>query len=478
MGIIRTALNVKAAPIPGGGSRWMNWNWDKGPLVAPGSSLDYRRMLGTDPSAQSIAEATILWIARNFPQGEMVVTKWDKEQDLPVFIRQHPLTKKLRRPNQKYDRSNGGYSGIVLWMGSMVSWSTDGNFYWIVRRNPDTLGVMEYWYCPHTVIEPRNVNCPFHGTTSLPSLNTYVDHYDFKNPDGSVIKLDPLEVFHCRYGLDPENPLKGRSPLRTAYRELFVDEMGSKITAALLANLGVPGIVIAPAKESKRAPTKDERDQIEGEFIARTTGDKIGLPIMLSGSVDVHQFGFNPDQLSLAALRDIPEERVTALLGVPASVVGFGSGLQTAKVGATMSELRDQAWENCLMPTGALVAAEADGQLLPDWVGESEWENYSLQYDISRTNALLDAFGKKSVAYGNLLKSSALKRGEVRSALGYRTEPDDNIFIWQAGVVSTRAGQGNPPAGAEPPPGADASSDAGKNGHRDADLNDTAEVTA
>src|SRR3546814_12138577 len=64
--------------------------------------------------------------------------------------------------------------------------------------------------------------------------------------------------------------------------------------------------------------------------------------------------------MDLSAARDVAEERVCALLGIPAAVVGFGAGLQTAKVGATMGELRTLAWTNGVLPSARSLAGELD----------------------------------------------------------------------------------------------------------------------
>src|SRR5260370_3396111 len=104
----------------------------------------------------------------------------------------------------------------------------------------------------------------------------------------------------------------------------------------------------------------------------------------MSKPTNIVQFGFSAGEMGLGAIRDIPEERVTAVLGIPAAVVGFGTGLQTAKVGATMSELRDQAYENCIIPTQRLVADELSVQMLPDFATPAELARLEVAFDLSK----------------------------------------------------------------------------------------------
>jgi hypothetical protein len=66
----------------------------------------------------------------------------------------------------------------------------------------------------------------------------------------------------------------------------------------------------------------------------------------------------------VSPLRDVSEERVCAALGIPAAVVGFGTGLQQTKVGATMKEMRQLAWTGGLIPMQKIVGDEIDRSLL------------------------------------------------------------------------------------------------------------------
>ena len=70
-------------------------------------------------------------------------------------------------------------------------------------------------------------------------------HYTY-TVDGQEIDLAPSKVVHFRFGMDPENERKGRSPLAAALREIFTDDEAANYTASLLRNMGVPGIIVSP----------------------------------------------------------------------------------------------------------------------------------------------------------------------------------------------------------------------------------------
>src|SRR5690606_3556001 len=142
------------------------------------------------------------------------------------------------------------------------------------------------------------------------------------------------------------NPRKGLSPLKSVLREVVTDEEAAKFSAYILRNMGVPGGVIAPKNTDR--PPKPEDVQGMKESMQNFRGHQRGAGPAVGGPTEVYQFGCDPTRLMLGPLRDISEERVCAILGVPAAVVGFGSGLQSTKVGATMRELVRLARVNCI----------------------------------------------------------------------------------------------------------------------------------
>ena len=291
------SLAKAAPPFPGWGSGSWGSRWPVFRGVP--SERDWSKMIG-DGSGSSIVEACVLWLCRNFPEAPPVVVDSGEKDGIPQIVRGHTLPKKLRRPNPYY-------SGTLLLYGLITSFIVDGNGYLLkVRDRLDRIA--ELWWVPHFMLEPR---WPSDGSA-------YISHYDYR-PMGQLIQLAPRDVYHLRYGLDPANPRKGRSPLRTLFRELGVDEEASRFSASILHNLGVPGVVIAPDKESKGALDENARDAIKAKFKQSFGGDRRGDPIVMSKPTSIVQFGFSPQDMDLGAIRDIPEERVTAVLGIPAA---------------------------------------------------------------------------------------------------------------------------------------------------------------
>lgn len=418
MGTIARA--VKGLPFPGyGGGYGGSWQGGIGsrfPIFRgmPGER-DWSKLIG-DGSQNSIVTACVLWICRNFTQAPMIVVE-EGEDDIMHKVKDHSLPKLWKRPNPFF-------SGRLLSYGLLTSFVTNGNGY--IRKVRSEAGkVVELWWVPHFMMQPR-----------WEQPNHYIDWYDYI-VDGQRYPVPVEDVYHLRYGLDPTNIRLGLSPLASLFRELGIDEEASRFSASILYNLGVPGIVISPDKDMKGELDEQKRLAIKATFKQSFGGDNRGDPIVLSKPTNVTQFGFSPAELDLGDIRDIPEERVTAQLGIPPAVVGFQQ--KNSKVGATRGEERDQAFENNIIPTQGLVADEASVQILPDFVKSArELERQEVAFDLSKVHVLLDAQGKVAERWSTLARSGIAKRKEARAANNLPTSPDDDVYIPSPGVQEIR----------------------------------------
>ncbi len=141
--------------------------------------------------------------------------------------------------------------------------------------------------------------------------------------------------------------------------------------------------------------------------------------------------------MNMSESRDVAEERVCACLGVPAAVVGFGAGLQTSKVGATMSELMKLAWRNGLLPILRVFADELDRSLLPDFGNATGLKTH---FDTSEVLALQDDMDKAATRWTTLAGGPIAKVSEAREALGLEVLPEHDFYFRPAMSLETPAG--------------------------------------
>jgi hypothetical protein len=209
---------------PTNNTRWL--------FLTPGQRKYWRKV--GDGSASSAVMAPLLWIGKNFPEAPPAL--WLKETDSGeeervigegYFGGDHPLIELLERPTPYY-------SGAILWMATLMDWHLSGNSYWLKIR--DTGGrPTELWWTPSGLIRPNG------------DEKTFIKNYLYNPPSkGEPIEIDTDDVVHFRYGMDPDDPRKGKSPLSSLLQEIFTDQEASDFTAALLDNMGVPGLIISP----------------------------------------------------------------------------------------------------------------------------------------------------------------------------------------------------------------------------------------
>ncbi|MDF1778748.1 MAG: phage portal protein [Rhizobiaceae bacterium] len=396
--------------------------------------FDYAREVG-DGLDSSVVMAPVQFVQRSFPEARLRVVR-AMGDGIREEVEGHAMTALIRRPNPHY-------GDVHLWAATLLSYLIDGNAYWLKVRNGAGKPT-ELWWVPHWAIEPK---WPADGSG-------FITHYDYK-PGGNVtVPLAFEDVVHFRHGVNPRNQRKGLSPLHGVIREIFMDLEASNFTAALLKNMGVPGVVISP--DGAAQPSPDDVKSVKAWFKQAFGGDNRGEPLVMGAATKVEQYGFNPQQMDMSSARDVAEERVCAALGIPAAVVGFGAGLQTAKVGATMTEMRKLAWTNGILPVTATFADEINRSLLPDFsrrpAGRSALKDTGeeVEFDVSDVQALQDELDKLFSRYNVGVAGGWVKVAEAREAVGLDVDPSHDIYLRTFSQIEVPGAANAAPANAAP----------------------------
>lgn len=404
------------------------------------SRIDFRTEVG-DPATNSIVGAVVGWISRNFPEAPVRVIREDDPTAPPVLRSQSGAGRMLRL----LERPNDWWSGVLMWMATIVDFVTDGNAYWYKQRASENGPVIALWWLPQKLIEPR---------WPEDSQSVYIGWYEY-NIDGDPVRLRPTDVLHFRNGLDPDNPRKGRSALKALFREIFTDEEAAQFTASLLRNLGVPGVVISPANTTGGQRLEADPEAIKSKFMDKFGGDRRGEPLVLTAPTEVKVLSFNPQQMELRQLRRIPEERISAVLGVPAGVAGLGAGLDRNTF-TNYGEANVAAYTQGIIPLQRLIAAELERDLLPEFVTRGI-ELFDVLFDASATTAM----AAHAADIWKRAESSATKglitRAEFKRRTGQKVTGADEVYIVPNNFVVVPAESGGvtpprllPAGGAEP----------------------------
>lgn len=364
--------------------------------------IDYDSEIG-DIGGASLVIAAVNWLGRVLPEARLNVIEVDDE-GMEVPIPDHPAAELWRRPNQYY-------SGTTLCKAYAHSWIVTGNPYFLKIREKSGV-VRELWYIPPAMIRPI---WPTDGSE-------FISGYEYRI-DGVSQVFDTDDVIHFRDGIDPANPRLGLSPVASVMRELYTDQQVANYSALLMKNGAVPPVVIS-LRDSVNAIGFDSKKVREG-YLKQTQGDERGKAWVTGAAVRIDKVGFAPADLNLAQLRRLPEERLSAVIGIPAIVLGYGAGLDKATY-SNARQAAEFATESYLVPLYRYIEEELSHQLLRDF---DETGKLQFRFDLSQVRALSEdqdaVYTRLTAAYNG----GWLKRSEVREMAGYEWDETDKVYV-------------------------------------------------
>ena len=159
-------------------------------------------------------------------------------------------------------------------------------------------------------------------------------------------------------------------------------------------------------------------------------------------SVKVTPLGFDPQQMDVKALRRIPEERVSAVLGVPAIVAGLGAGLDRSTF-ANMAEAREMAYESNIIPNQRLFAADLTSQLLPEWDATGKQR---VAWDYKAVRVLQEDQNKLWVRVDTAVRGGWLTVARAQEMVGEQAEEADAVYLRSSSSQEVQPGEIREPA--------------------------------
>ncbi len=362
----------------------------------------------------SVVVAPLAWLQRNMPDAPLRIRQKAKGGDLTEIDASDSGPGALLT---LWETPNEYYNGRQLMKALIADYKTTGEAF-ILKVRSDGGRWVESWWAPSWMMTPR---WPSDGTV-------YLSHWDY-NPDGEPIKIDPADVIHFRDGIDPLNTRRGFCAFKSLVREVFTDEEASTFTAALLGNLGVPGVVISPSAAAMNGGGGPrlgggaimDAKQVKTAFKETFGGENRGDAMVLSAPTDVHVLAFNPQQLTLRDLRKLPEERVSGVFGVPAIVSSFGAGLDRSTF-ANYGEAREAAYEEGVLPVHGDFAGILKSQGLSEFVDDVR--RFIVDFDISEVRVLQEDQNNLWTRAVDALTHGGISRRRFKEMVG--EEPEDN----------------------------------------------------
>jgi HK97 family phage portal protein len=366
-------------------------------IHGPGATQAIERAWGVGEENNSAAFACLAAISTAFAEAPLRVYRGSATSNQIDPVIDHPLERLFERPNPYM-------SGPVLW--SWVQWvkHVNGNAYLrkIRSGNPLTGNVVELWPISPLRIVPR---------TEKGSAN-FIDAYRYQYAPGKYEDIPPENIVHLRLGLDDRDLRVGLSPLLRLWREIAGDDEASAWQSTMLANGGAAGMLVIPPAGSTMTPA--EAEALRDRIAARFSGDGRGKVGVLSPGSDMKQYGFSPDQMDMKALHRVPEERIAAVLRVPAIIAGLGAGLDRSTY-ANFREAREMFTEQTILPLYAFDAATITHQLLPEFTNDRA---LVAAFDIANLRALQDDQNALYTRMDKAVLTGWVLPNEARAAVG------------------------------------------------------------
>lgn len=362
-------------------------------------------------------------------------------------VKRHPIRPLLRAPNRNGPEPDAPVAITMRQLTGLNQWNkhVDGNSYWYKARGPFG-NVVALWPIPPYHIEPVG---PESGDSRLGNqslvnpikYDRFISYYKYDPLPGIIpeMRIDPRDIVHFRLGVDPSNYRKGLGPVKMLAREVATDEEASRFTAALLANSAIPGLIVVPASGYV---DPDEAQEIKSRMRSEFGSGKQGGVAVLSAGAEVRQFGHDPDKMSLLNIHKHVEERIAAVMNVPAMVAQLGAGLEQSGQFSNFHEAREMMAENTLLPLWMDDGEVMTGQLLPDFTAR---QDDHLIYDIDRVRALQTDVTAKFSRLQVAVKGGWMTANEARAKVGLApievkeqqvplTQGEDNRFNLMVGL--------------------------------------------
>lgn len=309
-----------------------------------------------------------------------------------------PLGALLARPNPHMTLST-----LLAYLSNCLH--IDGNAYWRKLRagNPETGNVVELWPISPSRIEPKTVR----GSTD------FISYYRYYVRPGVYEDITPEQIVHFRLGLDDKDHRLGCAPLKRLAREVSSDDQATRYADRLLANFAAPGLSVVFDKET--APIdKATADEIKAKVRAAYSGDEVGAISVLSPGAKLEAHGFSPEQMDMKTLHRVPEERIAAVIGVPAIVAGLGAGLDRSTY-SNFAEAREAFTEMKLVPFWRQLGETITHALVADFTSD---RTTIADFDISDVRALSDDQDALATRLQVYVASGILDVNEARAEIG------------------------------------------------------------
>lgn len=262
------------------------------------SNWSTRKAVREGLSATSWIFVCVYKIAHAVSSIPLVVQQRQGAKDW-VTLESHPLAELLAHPNEYQD----GQTLLELWL---VFFLLGGEAY-IGKNRAGFAAPQELWVKHPDELKP------------VAGKGGYLSHYEHwlggrKQPD------QPTEDIVSLLSPDPNNPLRGLSPLRAGGAVVETDREAVNWQKNQLKNSAVPSMAIEDPEEHDVEKFVDEKKKLDLRHVG---SDNARRTIYVDGDKRIKSLSLSPVDLDFINSRKFTREEITALYEIPPPVVGI-----------------------------------------------------------------------------------------------------------------------------------------------------------
>lgn len=293
----------------------------------------------------------------------------DSNPLMPLFAKPNPLM-----------------TGQQLWFLTTVWFAVRGECFWLLL---DKTGAPTSWEKPETIdqiwpVAPDLFYEVLEGNT-LVGWRFVVERGYSQGGQGRSIYVDHSEVVQFRRP-DPNNPLRGASPLTSAAGAIYSDQVAQRSNTQTQKTGGPAGVLVhdGPKQPFKNRAEEDEFRQSWDQRHGQSDNER--RIALLTGGWKYIPVGLAPKDMHTLETRKWNREEILAVMMTPASILSVGDKMTYA----TQLGQDRNFWDKNLLPTMQVYEQEIDSTIL-----QTETDDVVGGFDTSHVESLRAGIGDK-----------------------------------------------------------------------------------
>jgi phage portal protein BeeE len=372
----------------------------------PGMDSDYSRWaisLG-DVRMSSIFQAGLRWGSLGLQSARLMLVKLDL-QNQQTEVAQSDALDLLARPNP--------YCTWTQFMAAFTfNWLAKSAVY--IRKVRDEASddrrVIELWPEPYWKARPVVKQGP--GGV----WDSYISYYEVER-NGKWYRVDVQDMIVFRDGFDPETR-EGNNWLAALAPELFTDRAVGKHCAKMVDNGFLPAVVLGLG-DKKNPVSPQQVAALQNLFDSKSRKGDSNVWVT-SGNVSKAVLNSDYSIDALVKLRQTPEQRFAAGMGVSVISLLFGAGVEVSTYSNVEQYMR-RDYRSWVVPIHTIIAETLTLELLPEFqqVKQANGKRFQFAFDYSQVPEMQRDKQTDSEWVAALWNDDLLTQAEAREQMGY-----------------------------------------------------------